>query len=286
VIVPVYNAEDNIEKLVRSLLAQTYPKDRYEVIIVDNHSTDNTLALLRKHKDITVLEEVDIQSSYAARNKGLRQARGEIIAFTDSDCVADARWLAKEAEAVGQGADVVGGAVTFVFSAKPTLSELYDSISHLTAEAYVKRKRVVGANLVVRKTLFDAIGPFPSHFKSGGDFWWTGKADKAGYRFVYAPDAVIYHPARKFDELAEKVWRVGKAYLCARKDEGWKSLAFGLVWTLRLLLPQNPFYFRKKLQLLTVKIGFGRVVLLYGVSYVFDLLRFCAAFFSLKNIVR
>ena len=92
VIVPVYNGQRTIERLLVSLLNLDYPTNEYEVIVVDNKSTDYTCEIVEKYP-VTLLHEEEVQSSYAARNRGISHARGEIIAFTDADCVADAHWL-------------------------------------------------------------------------------------------------------------------------------------------------------------------------------------------------
>jgi hypothetical protein len=92
IIVPVYNGSRSIDALLTSLLALDYPADRCEILIVDNKSTDDTCERVQRYP-VTLLEETEIQSSYAARNRGIRAAKGGIIAFTDADCVADPDWL-------------------------------------------------------------------------------------------------------------------------------------------------------------------------------------------------
>ena len=91
VIVPVYNEEDNIGFLIKRLLSLNYPKNRYEIIIVDNNSKDNTPEIIKKYKVIYLNEKK--QSSYAARNKGIKKAKGNILAFVDGDCIPDKEWL-------------------------------------------------------------------------------------------------------------------------------------------------------------------------------------------------
>ena len=92
IVVPVFNGADIIEELLVSLLALSYPTDQYEIIVVDNGSTDNTRQVVEKYP-VKLLEEKEIQGPAAARNKGIRHAQGDIIAFTDADCVADSNWL-------------------------------------------------------------------------------------------------------------------------------------------------------------------------------------------------
>ena len=92
VVVPVYNAETYIEGCIRALLSQNYPVDHYEIIMVDNNSKDCSPGIIKRYPDIKYLKR-NKQGSYAARNKGILQAKGEIIAFTDADCAPSVDWL-------------------------------------------------------------------------------------------------------------------------------------------------------------------------------------------------
>jgi hypothetical protein len=85
VVVPFYNAERSVEDCIAALRAQTLAPPRYEIIMVDNNSTDGSADLVRKYPDVRLLSE-EKQGSYAARNRGVAAARGAIVAFTDADC--------------------------------------------------------------------------------------------------------------------------------------------------------------------------------------------------------
>jgi len=87
VVVPVFNAVGEIGRLVESLLAQDYPRDRFEIVVVDNGSTDGTAGSVAGFP-VKLLKETDVQSSYAARNRALAEVTGEWVAFTDADCFA------------------------------------------------------------------------------------------------------------------------------------------------------------------------------------------------------
>jgi glycosyltransferase involved in cell wall biosynthesis len=92
VVVPVFNGADTVEELLLSLLALDYPAERHEIIVVDNGSTDRTREIVGRYP-VSLLEERETQGASAARNKGITHAWGDIIAFTDADCVADRDWL-------------------------------------------------------------------------------------------------------------------------------------------------------------------------------------------------
>jgi glycosyltransferase involved in cell wall biosynthesis len=113
VIVPVLDRESTIEETVRALLGQAYPPDRFEIIVVDNGSTDETITILDRYSSrIRILREGKKGPS-AARNAGIRSARYPRIAFTDADCVPDPSWLGElMSYAVhNPGADFVGGRI-------------------------------------------------------------------------------------------------------------------------------------------------------------------------------
>ena len=90
--VPVYNGESMIGKCIESLWNQDYPKDRYEIIIVDNDSKDGTAEVIKRYPAKYVLED-KIHTSYGARNTGARHAKGELRAFCDADETAEKQWL-------------------------------------------------------------------------------------------------------------------------------------------------------------------------------------------------
>src|SRR6188474_2967712 len=95
VVVPVYNGQATLLPCLHSLLQLRYPADRMELIVVDNASTDATAAILEGVRDqLRVLRE-DKRGPAAARNRGIRAARGDCIALTDADCVVDPDWLAE-----------------------------------------------------------------------------------------------------------------------------------------------------------------------------------------------
>lgn len=219
VIVPVYNDAQRIVTCVRALLAQNYPQDRYEVLVVDNGSTDATFAAVQAFP-VTLLSENDTQSSFAARNKGIAHARGEIFAFTDADCTPSPQWIAEGVRAIQAGADLVGGRVRFVYSSRPTSAEVYDSISHMQMDRDISERGVAKtANVFARAEVVARIGPFPNDFSSGGDVLWTRRATTSGYKLVYSPSAEVAHPTRRLRALLKKQYRVGRGHHDIRTTE-------------------------------------------------------------------
>ena len=99
VVIPFFNAAPFIERCARGLLSQGFPEELYEVIMVDNNSTDRSAEIVRSFPAIKLLDEPQ-QGSYAARNRGVREARGRVVAFTDPDCVPRPDWLKQIARAM------------------------------------------------------------------------------------------------------------------------------------------------------------------------------------------
>jgi GT2 family glycosyltransferase len=213
VVVPVLNDARRVARCIDALLAQSYPRDRYEVLVVDNGSTDDTRAAIRG-RPVTLLVEDRTTGSYAARNKGVRAARGEVIAFTDADCTPVPDWIEQGVRALAaEAADLAGGHVRFVYAAQPSAAEVYDSLTNMQHERNIRERSVAKtANLFVRGAVFAVVGPFPDTMQSGGDVYWTGRATALGRRLVYAPRAEVAHPARRLRELLAKQYRVGQGH--------------------------------------------------------------------------
>jgi cellulose synthase/poly-beta-1,6-N-acetylglucosamine synthase-like glycosyltransferase len=208
IVVPVRNEAERLPGLISALEGLDYPQDRYEIIIADNGSSDATPDIARTSSRVVVCEE-PAGGSYAARNAAVRIARGEILAFTDGDCVPQPDWLKVGVSRVQQGADLVAGAIDMIV-AKPRLDHRFDKKFFLQQQRWVKEKHAgATANLFVKKIVMDATGGFSERLTSGGDFAFCRAATDAGFSIVFEPGAVVKHPTRGLAALLRKAKRIG-----------------------------------------------------------------------------
>ncbi len=209
VVVPFYGVElQRLQRLLDSLAHQDYAGP-VELIVVDNNEEPLVPATAIRGR---LLHEPQ-PGSYVARNAALREATGEIIAFTDSDCVCTREWLSRGVAALlrDPAVGVVGGGVLPLTAGRsgPSLTERYDAFFHMRQAHYVANMGFAAtANCIVRRSLFDEVGPFDTRFRSGGDRAWCGKVLEAGYTLAYCAEAAVLHDARRLDGLVLKSRRL------------------------------------------------------------------------------
>ncbi len=173
VVIPVYNAEDTIFECLKALKSQTYPADLYEIIIVDNNSTDQSIAIVRKFSNVSIYEEKKRQSSYASRNTGIEYSNGEWIAFTDSDCIAQSDWLEQMVIASQRNHSIVGVAGETKAYKPKSIIELYQSSGRIFSPQAISsiHDDVIPftCNVMYKREVLQAVGRFNGDFVSGGD---------------------------------------------------------------------------------------------------------------------
>jgi glycosyltransferase involved in cell wall biosynthesis len=214
VIIPVYNDTEALSKTLSELLNQSYPVRLYEVIVVDNGSDQDTFAAVKNYQNIIYATE-NKAGSYAARNKGITLAKGDILAFIDAGCIPAHGWLEQGVNSLNnvENAGLVGGRIKFSFldQNKPTTIELYDSMMNLNTKNYIEEYNFsCTANLFTYRRVMEDVGLFNDSLKSGGDYEWGNRVFDRGYRLIYADKVVVTHPARNsLKELYNKALRIG-----------------------------------------------------------------------------
>jgi GT2 family glycosyltransferase len=221
IVVPVLNDERGIAACLDALLHQTYPPERCQIIVADNGSSDGTRAVVERLATasggrIRLVVEATRRSSYAARNRALREVEGEVIALTDADCVPAPTWIQEGVRALeAQGRGTVAGRVTFSYRGdRPNACEYWDSAVHLNQGNLVRRYGFgATANLFIHARTFERYGRFRSDLVSGGDRELGYRLWLGGEPVAYAPDAVVHHPARATLRAAfGKILRLARAH--------------------------------------------------------------------------
>jgi GT2 family glycosyltransferase len=141
-----------------------------------------------------------------ARNGGVAASTGEILAFTDSDCVPDPRWLEKGIAGLAQS-DFVGGGVEVLVQdpSSQSAAESFEKVFAFDTERYVLEKGFVATcNLFCTRRVFDAVGAFENGVSEDVD--WSRRATGKGFRIGYVPDALVGHPARRNWSEIRKKW--------------------------------------------------------------------------------
>jgi GT2 family glycosyltransferase len=207
VIVPHLDDYDNLDACLKLLEAQSFPGDRTEIIIADNGSSWGFDAVCRLVGSRGRVIEVAERGAGPARNAAVRVSRGEALAFIDSDCRPDKRWL-EEGLAELRHADIAGGHVDVLVQdpQRMTAAEAFESVFAFRNERYVKDlKFTVTASMFVWRSVFDAVGDFINSVPEDKD--WCERAWRQGYRIRFAPKSIVGHPARRTMEELKRKWR-------------------------------------------------------------------------------
>jgi GT2 family glycosyltransferase len=197
VVVCSFNCGRTLDQCLQSLSALDYPD--YEVIVVDDGSTDDTRAILSRFPDVRAIHQPN-QGLSAARNVGLAAATGQIIAYTDSDCFADAHWLTHLVyQFLRSGAAAVGGpnltpedgrraACVAAAPGQPTHVLESDQVA----------EHIPGCNMAfLRSVLLDIRGFDPIYRTAGDDVDVCWRLQQAGHWITFAPGAFVWHHRRQ-----------------------------------------------------------------------------------------
>jgi glycosyltransferase involved in cell wall biosynthesis len=214
VIIPVFNDRERLQLCLKALAEQTY-RSPFEIIVVDNGSDDlEPIAAAVALYANAVLAIEPTPGSYAARNRGLAIAQGEIIAFTDADCIPASDWLEQGSYHLLSTPNcglVAGHIEIFPSDAhQPTAVELFEMATAFPQEHHLKTLRYgATANLFTTKSVIERVGGFNQELKSGGDLDWGRRVDASGYRQIYGESVRISHPARaSLKQMHQKIVRL------------------------------------------------------------------------------
>lgn len=172
VVVPAYNEQDLIAGCLDSLIDQTLDKEKYEIIVIDNDSTDLT-AKIALDKGVKVVKELRKGYVHAIR-KGIEVSQTEYIAFTDADCLVPADWLARILTDFTSSSKIVAVAGKLAFyDLRPFVDKSFRTILYFN-------KALPGNNMAIRRDALSQIGGVDSRVNLSVDYWLTLKLRKIG----------------------------------------------------------------------------------------------------------
>ncbi|MFD1582816.1 glycosyltransferase family 2 protein [Microbulbifer halophilus] len=226
VIVPVFEQWAMIPRLLDCLKAQSYPRELFDVLLVDNGSSEIVLPN-QVEPNVRVLH-CEKKGAYAARNYGVAHARGDWLVFTDADCLPAVDWIS-EIICVGKVEAsrkffLAGRVDSVTEEDQPSACEIYDLVRGIPQSHYVNRGYAATANLAVPRALIQEVGGFNEQLFSGGDADFCRRATHKGFRIAYADSAVVGHRTRaSWRAIATKARRVkgGQLTFKSRRHKLW-----------------------------------------------------------------
>ena len=249
VVVCAFNEEKLLRACLQGLISQTYSSSNYEVLIIDDESTDQTFTVASDF--IKTLDQNDPRIRLVciqhgglsiARNVGIQLSKGDLIAFIDGDAVPNTTWLEELAKSFSEGADYVGGRID-LFNTDSWVARFMQHTRH--RQFFGPRLysgQFVGCNMAFRKEVFDMAEGFQENFVSRGDESTLFMRIKDHFQYEPASQAVVLHdrPDTVMDHLRIEWKSATLSNLCQKASETkihWKLPLLFLEQALMTLFP-------------------------------------------------
>lgn len=220
VIIPHYCQPEALAECLASLEAQSLPRDRFEILVVDNNSPGGPAPAQAAVQNRARLLVETAKGAGPARNRGAAEAHGDVFAFIDADCVASPRWLEEGLNGL-KLFDVVGGRVDVSVANESAMSgaEAFERVFAFDFRSYIEDKGFTGSgNLFCRRETFEAVGGFRPAVSEDKD--WSHRATAMGFSLGYHDAAAIAHPARaNWTELKRKWSRLNREALKLSEEQ-------------------------------------------------------------------
>ena len=230
IIVPTFNRKKHLKDCINSLIKLDYPSSKFEIIVVDNGSTDDTIAFLQKdYSEVRVILEKRRNSSYA-RNAGWKNANGQIVAYTDDDCVVDPLWLRSLVSGfTSKEIGGVGGPLLLTLKPESVVRKFFGTPvgDFYKGEDKILVKELITANMAVRCEVFkDNRFDVSLAYTTLEDIDFCMSLTKKGHKLVYIPSAKVFHnmnPKRlTMSSILKRAFYQGISIYILEKN-GWKD---------------------------------------------------------------
>lgn len=202
VIIPVRNRPKEISMCLTALAGLVYPAEKIETIVVDDASTDNTPEAVEKFPVHLIRLEHHKQASFC-RNVGAKQAKGEILAFIDSDCLAHPRWLLDLVPTLEKGEVAAIGGRIDTYNPQNRLDHYEASKSSLMVASYAKRSQredpffyVPACNFLIKRKVFLQLNGFDVSLSVGEDVDLCWRLQDHGHNLAFRPRGIVFHKHR------------------------------------------------------------------------------------------
>ncbi len=231
IIIPTYNRKIFLANCLKSLFNQTYPKEKYEIIIVDDGSNDGTkefiTGLQSKYNAYNLNYFYQRNKGWASsRNLGIKKTKGKIIVFIDTDCIANKNWLESILMSFGKAPKRVGGIggpTVVKFYKQNIIAQIDQAILNHFINKFKKDKEALflpTCNLSIKKEIFAKIGNFDTDFdkEAGEDSEFCWRIIKNGYKLIYEPRMQVEHLQRDtFSSFLLQNFTYGRGMYLVRK---------------------------------------------------------------------
>ncbi len=286
IIIAVKNGEKTVKKALDSIFRLEF--EQFEVIVVNDGSTDSTGEILKSYGDKISVINTDGEGPSKARNTGIEKSQGKYIVFTDADCIVDKQWLnelekgfnsADDNMVAGIGGVQLSPSDDSVFG--KTIAEYMSAVGFVTD--YIKKERENGiydtehnptCNVMYDRKIFSEVGNFLEGLWPGEDVEFDYRVKKRGYRILFNPSAKVYHyRPDNLRNFLKMMYKYGKA-------QGWLVRKYG--------------FFRKIQFVPLLVIAFVFLMIIYakyilialGVLTIFNLLYFLYKKLNIWNAIK
>ena len=240
IVIPVYNEEKNIGKCLDSLLNQNYPEDKYEIIVVDGNSEDNTKKIVekytKKYSNIKILDNPE-RNTAVGRNIGIKNSKGDFIlnfsghAFAEKNLLStlSKKLIDADKSIAGVGCrfetitnNSISKGIHFVLTSK--LGGFGTTFNQPEKECFMDSI----AFTLYRREIFDEVGLFDPDFWVGQDGELNLRIREKGYKLLYSPETKVYHEKRdSFSSYSSQMFKYGvAAYKRIKKHKNSKIIYF------------------------------------------------------------